>query len=380
MLPRFLKINRKTCLNFIVTSKTEIRVFSPLIEFSLKNNLEFFINIFMVNGNHKFDKDLQNLIDRSYNVRYKKINMILLDSLIYKNTVNVICLDHEFFKKQHKFGIEVIKKLKKIGANTVCIQHGGNQADNIKGQISSHSVNQIVFGKIIYDNLLESRRNVKNVFLTGNPLHDRLKSFAILPKFKSDRKIISLITCLHTEYDEYENCDYYYRVYVNNVFTSLDYSKHKLLVKMHPYDNEHRNIYSEIRSCLCISEKDIIIYSSDDHEYSVYNIINKSDLVISRASSIIEEALMINKKVIAYDLFEDGCSKFYDFLLKYDFYKKVILNTSELKAGIITLLEKPINCSKSINEELVSNTTFKLDGKSSERVINALQILAHESE
>lgn len=364
--------NKQVVINFIITSKAEIRVFNPLIKYLLKEDLDIFVNIFHATKELSFNDDLENGISNSNKINIRSTAHYLLNSIIYPNYVNVICLDHEMYCKPHKIGIEIIDYLKTKGAKTVCIQHGGNQEDNILGQISSKSTNQIVFGKIIYDKLVESTFNKNNVFLTGNPLHDKLQNNEVISKKEYKRKVISLITCLHTEYDNRINPEKCYRDYVENVYRSLDFSKYLLLIKMHPYDSLEKNIYEEVRLELNIKDTDINIFHSNDNENTVYGIINNSDLVISRASSIIEEALMINKKVIAYDLFKDGSSKYYDFLLKYDSYKKVIGDDFNLRTEIDDLVAKSISTDMNA-KELIYNTTYKLDGKSSERIINALK-------
>ena len=373
----FNKAVKPFVINFIVTSKAEIRVFTPLVQYILNKNLNIFVNIFFSKKELSFNKDLERRISNNNKVNIRNSSFHLLNSILNSGYVNVICLDHEFYSKPHQVGIGIIDSLKTKGAKTVCIQHGGNQEDNILGQMSSKSSKQIVFGKIIYDRLVESTFRKNDVYLTGNPLHDKLQNIKVTSMNKLNRKVVSLITCLHTEYDDRENPEKCYRDYVINVFKSVDYSKYMLLIKMHPYDSLEKNIYEEVRSELEIKDTDINIFYSDDEENTVYDIINISDLVLSRASSIIEEALMLNKKVVAYDLFKDGCSKYYDFLLKYNSYRKVIGGFLDLKPIIDDLILKSKPTDMNL-QELIYNTTYKLDGKSSERIVNVLRRISSQ--
>lgn len=144
---------------------------------------------------------------------------------------------------------------------------------------------------------------------------------------------------------------------------------------MHPYDSLTDNLYERVMLELKITTDDIKIVYADNLEYSVYDIISVSDLVLSRASTIIEEALMLKKNVIAYDLFEDGSSMYYDFLLKYRSYNKIISNAEQLASVIKKNIKKPLYNENDI-DELIKNSTYKLDGKSTSRIIDAIRVIS----
>lgn len=356
-------------INFIITSKTEIRIFTPLLNYILENNPEIKVSLFFAKQNLAFDSKLSKKITESKNVNYDSSPFNLIK---FKKSVNVVCLDHTFYIKAHKLGIEIIDFLNRENLKTVCIQHGGNQDDYIKGQLSSKSKYQIVFGKLIFNRLLEYGFGSGKVYLTGNPLHDNLFSSNSNLKLDENRKVISLVTCMHTEYDDRPDPKACYIEYLKNVYTSINFDDYQLVVKMHPYDNVLDNIYDVVSQDLKLADYDVRIIKSNDSNNSVYDIISASDIVISRASTIIEEALMINKRVIAFDLFEDGNSKYYDFLLKYKKYEKVIGKAGNLRDIIA---KSSIEAEDNLGDidELVLNTTYKLDGKSTERIIRALK-------
>ena len=215
---------------------------------------------------------------------------------------------------------------------------------------------------------------MSKTFLKGNPLHDKFNIDNPLSIDNDKRKIISVITCLHTEYEYKENPKECYLTYIRNIYKSIDFNKCLLVIKMHPNDTLNPNFYEIIRDELNLNTNQVRILNHVGESVTVYDLIIKSELIISRSSSIIEETLMLGKKVIAYDLFEDGHSKFYDFLLKYNTYRKVIGSNIDLEPVIDEFISELIDITSYI-DELILNTTFALDGKSSERIINILKTL-----
>jgi hypothetical protein len=370
----FVKSNNSNLIvNFIVTSKAEVRVFTPILHAIIDQN-EIRANILFFEK-FSFEKRLNDKIENSDLVYVNNGHYAIFKSIKNKNYLNVICLDHVFCFKHHKKGIDIINFLNKNKAKTVAVQHGGNQEDNIIGQITSSSIYQIVFGKLIYTKMIEGGRIVENTFLTGNPLHDKLYNSDKINFRSDDRKVISLITCLHTEYDDRANPLECYLTYLRSIYNSIDYIKYVLYIKMHPNDLELPNIYETVREELQISNRDVIVLKSEDQKMSVYDLVSDTDLVISRSSSIIEESLMLSKKVLVYDLFQDGPSKHYDFLLKYDSYTKIIGLSVDLNKPINYLINYNVSTKDNVNE-LRLNTTYKFDGNSSNRIIEVFKRLA----
>jgi CDP-glycerol glycerophosphotransferase (TagB/SpsB family) len=372
-----IRKNKKKCIiNFIITSKAEIRVFSPIINYIIEKKLDILVNVFFTNG-ERFNENLTQKIVQSESVIIRENGSYLLKSFKDINIVNVISLDHLFYLEAHKVGIEIVEFLNRNHAKTLCIQHGGNQEDNIVGQASSKSNYQIVFGKLIFDKLLKYGLNKNKIYLTGNPLHDDLFNKKYLFNNTENKKVISLITCLHTEYDDRANPAKCYEDYIENVLINIDFNKYLLIIKMHPNDSLNPNIYEKIKNKLNLDSTKVKIIESKDKDNSVYDLILNSELIISRSSSIIEEALMIGKKVIAYDLFDDGPSIHYDFLLKYKLYKKVTGYNVNLNK-IINDFRLEVIDDKNVLEEIIINTTFKFDGKSSERIIKTIQSISKQ--
>ena len=371
-LSGFFFLRRKElCFNFIITSKAEIRVFTPILNYIIDNTVNLNSNIFFAKKDLYFDTILEKKINNCKYITVRSSPFYLVNN----NCVILICLDHKKYKKAHKIGISIIETINKKNTKTVCIQHGGNQDDYIEGQLTSKSINQIVFGKLIYNRFLQAGFHKNHVFLTGNPLHDKLVKTKQNLKLKNSRKIIALITCMHTEYDNQDNPEACYIEYLKNIYQSINFEDCILIIKMHPYDSLKDNLYERVMLELNLSTDNIKIIQADNLDYSVYDLISASDLILSRASTIIEEALILKKNVIAYDLFEEGSSMYYNFLLKYSSYSKVIKDPEKLASVIRANIKKPL-CNKNDIAELIKNSTYKLDGKSTSRIIDALRIIS----
>jgi UDP-N-acetylglucosamine 2-epimerase len=281
------------------------------------------------------------------------------------------------YKNHHALGIEIINYIKRHKGKTVCLQHGGTQFDYIRGQSTSESKYQIIFGEYIYNKLLSNKEIDKNnVFLTGNPLHDDIfiqkKKYLNKFSFKhlGNRKIITLITCLHTEYEYRDDPKQCYVDYINKIYSSIDFKKYYLVVNMHPNDSFNPNIYENQLVKLKINKSNVSIIKPNEFNCTIYDYMNISDLIISRSSTIIEEGLLLQKKIIAFDLFEDGPSKYYKHLEVYNTYKRII----GVETNLAEVIDKSFNevISSSVNQKTIEQDfTFRFDGNSTKRIINA---------
>ena len=98
--------------------------------------------------------------------------------------------------------------------------------------------------------------------------------------------------------------DIFYYKTLQLIYFHQSYNKFQLYVKMHPNDSLDPNLYFIARKQLGLTTREIKIDIYDFPELSVYDVIQASQIVISRSSTAIEEALLLNKMVVAYDLFE----------------------------------------------------------------------------
>lgn len=364
-------------LNFLVTSNAEVRVFKPIIESLLDNN-SCYLNVVYFSF-AQFDIAFEKKITRSSNANVTKSVYTILESIKSEKSIFIICLDFLFYPNFHKVGIEIINYLNKSNKKTVCIQHGGTQKDNIIGQSTSRSKFQIVYGEYFYKKLIDSNISKNKLFITGNPWHDNILNIKKkdvvntlgLKSFLKDRKVILLATCLHTEYMGRENEIELYRKYISKIYGSINFEKYVLIVKMHPSDGLRPNLYLEELIKFTNHDNSVKIIKHDENSLNFYECCIVSDLIISRSSTVIEEALMLNKKVISFDLFLDGPSKFYKHLENIEIYRKVIGQEANLKEEIKSLLNGK-NENKISQSKLASLFTYKLDGKSRKRILDAL--------
>ncbi|WP_379925150.1 UDP-N-acetylglucosamine 2-epimerase [Mariniflexile jejuense] len=368
----------KTHLNFIITSKAEIRVFTPLIKY-LANNSKFKINIVFIKNN-SLNTEFSSDIFKVKGISFTFSTLPLVFSLNRANHLNLICLD--FLKeKAHTLGSSIIMYLNKKNSKTICFQHGGSQKDNILGQSTSASYYQVVYGKYIYDSMLNLGVDEKRLFLTGNSLHDDIVNIdvaAIKSKLKNDgfdinKKIILIATCLFFEYDDRENPNELYKLYIKTIYENIDFDDFSLIVKMHPNDKMHPNLYLDNEYGIEKSNNFKVILPNDNM-FTFYELAMVSDLIISRSSTTIEEGIMLGKRVVAFDLFSDGPSCHLEHLMKFSNYKKVLLTDKKSLNDTITELINIDVCDLSIIEA-VDMFTYKLDGKSIERIKNALLVI-----
>ena len=134
-----------------------------------------------------------------------------------------------------------------------------------------------------------------------------------------------------------------------------------LVVKLHPNDNKdfYVNVLEDMKS------KAIVI-----KEIDLYGLLYSSDLVLSVSSTVMLEALLMDKPVIQVNLFEN-----------YDFFGQLrgkaflhVKNELELKNAIAKCLydQSTARKLKSIRKSFIRDYYFAIDGKSAQRFLNVL--------
>jgi CDP-glycerol glycerophosphotransferase (TagB/SpsB family) len=307
------------------------------------------------------------------------------------NKLVAMCLDHRLFYQFHKCGVDTADKLTGSGVKTISIQHGGTRRDSMEGLATTASNTIMVWGKRVQRELI-SKYGVdqSRVRLIGNPLHDRLVTLdqeAILSKLMNlysqvrtqlpQKKIVLLATCLHSEYKGYENEQQLYRNYIRHVYESIDFSQVILLIKMHPLDSKEPNLYREE-----ISEShdsaSIIIMEPDFAEFNIYELLLISDLLLTRCSTVAEEALVLGKQVIAFDLFESGLSQGYKHLEEYGSYTTVYATPHESLGELLSNVLFSSSGKQTSDHQALSNInveeelTYALDGNSTHRAVDEI--------
>jgi hypothetical protein len=298
----------------------------------------------------------------------------------------VLCLDQRKAYRYHNFGVDAADKLRHFSVKTISIQHGGTLENCMEELASSASDVIMVWGERTFRELT-SRHAVapERVRLVGNPLHDRLGNLnpqAVLktlferhPEIEEhviNKRIALLATRLHSDYRSFPNEQQLYQDYMTHLYRSVDASRMFLIIKMHPLDTVSPNLYlqgnpnDEVRESLLIVEP-------DDHDLDIYSLLLISDLVITRASTVAEEALLLGKKVIAFDMLANGPSRNNEHLAEYGDYTVVYPNPKHELRRTLSFAATDFNPqSGSLNSSTEKDLTYKLDGYSTQRASNEI--------
>jgi hypothetical protein len=295
----------------------------------------------------------------------------------------LLCLDHRFFYEYHKAGVDAADTLRRFSVKTISIQHGGSREDSVRGMASSASDIFLVWGRRVFRELVHRYQvNQSKLRLVGNPLHDSIPSVdeeIVIDKIERrypgfekaicTKKVVLLATCLHYEYREFDDEQRMYTQWIKDVYESLDYSKTILIVKMHPTDYIDPNSYLQHRPAHLAES--ILIVEPGIPGLDVYSLLKISDLLLTRASTVAEEALLMGKPVIAFDLIERGPSKLYKHLEEYEIYRTVYADsTNTLKDAVFEALFLDRNFMG--NSIIEDDFTYLLDGRSTDRAVSEI--------
>ncbi len=378
-------------INFVLYSKACERLLVPLIinllqrsehnTQNIKVNVMFFggiQNLQLSTATQKTLTDLGCQIQGDYFSLIRACHQPL-------GKVAVLCLDHRHTYQFHCWGVDTAEKLNASGVKTVCIQHGGTREDSVRGLASSESQITLVWGKRVYRELIEQYKVPQaKLRLVGNPLHDPLpalnqehilKTLAnTYPNAQAaldqNKRLILLAACLHTEYRGHGDEQAMYRRYMQHIYESLDFSKVFLLIKMHPLDTLTPNLYKETlpkpaESSVCVIEPSVV-------ELDCYSLLSISEVLITRASTVAEEALLLGKKVVAFDLIPDGPSKSYHHLKEYGAYTYVYAEPEDALQDAISQSLASSMPEPHSSIDLTAEFTYCLDGNSTQRSTDAI--------
>lgn len=302
--------------------------------------------------------------------------------------VALFCLDQHLCQPIHQQGVEAAATLTQFGVKTVSIQHGGTRADTVRELASSASQTILVWGQRVLRELVERYQvQPERLRLVGNHLHDRIPSLDrehILttieqyhPSFTSrrqNRKVVLLATCLHSEYANRDNETELYQRYIQHLYQSLDFSQVCLLIKMHPSDQTNPSLYWEYMP-EHLKSSDSIFIIEPHQNLDAYSLLYISDLLITRASTMAEEGLLLKKNVIAFDLDAEGPARAYQHLEEYGGYQTVYATPPDrLSHAVNQAISEDSDALK--NREIEQELTYALDGRSLERTATTiLQLL-----
>jgi hypothetical protein len=301
--------------------------------------------------------------------------------------VVVLCLDHRMHYVHHKLGVDVADSLRLRGVKTMCMQHGGCRGDSVASLASSASERLLVWGEATRRMLVQSHGvDRERIVVVGNPLHDGVRELdrgRVLAELaerrpglragRDGRKIVVMATTLQREYSSYRDEHERYVRYVKHVYAGLDYSRTILIVKAHPCDPTGAgNLYEQLRSCAADPES-VLLIAAEDRALDVYSLMSVADLVLTRCSTVAEEALLVGKKVVAFDLEPDGLSQYYRHLERFGDYRTVYEAPPDAFARTVfdaLFSESP---AKAVSrQEMESEITLALDGQSASRAAAAV--------
>ncbi|OAB62064.1 hypothetical protein AY599_22120 [Leptolyngbya valderiana BDU 20041] len=298
------------------------------------------------------------------------------------NKLVVMCLDHRYLYDFHRCGVDTADRLAKFGVKTLSIQHGGTRSDCVRGLATAASDVVLVWGKRVQRELRD-KYDVEDsrVRLVGNPLHDRIANlvaenvratlFRLYPDTQTQlagKSLVLIATCLHSEYREYDNEPQLYQDYIRELYRNLPFDRAFAIVKMHPLDSQQPNLYREAAEALGV-EASVLVIEPEVSELDVYRLLTICDVLVTRCSTVAEEALMMGKKAIAFDLFEEGPSKGYKHLEEYGSYTTAYPET--LRSTLETALTTP-QPTVEFQQQVVEDLTYALDGRSSDRAVDEI--------
>jgi len=321
---------------------------------------------------------LKQLTSLGCNISTNKLNLIKA-CLQPHGKVVLLCLDQRGFYEHHKAGVDVADMLRSFGVKTVSIEHGGSREEMVTGLATSASDVVLVWGRRVLHELVEKHKlDRSKLRLVGNPLHDkllRLERNQIIhtveshyPEFKRKsfgKAIVVLATCIHYEYKDYENEQEMYWIFLQHIYDSLDFSRVCLFIKTHPEDPDNP-LYAQLIPPH--STESVYIFDSRTPELDVYSLLHVADVLVTRASTVAEEALVMGKKVIAFDLITSGPSQYYKHLEPYGYYRTVYASPQNaLREAISDALSSQSNHNY---ETVIEDFTYLLDGKSTDRAVD----------
>ncbi len=273
--------------------------------------------------------------------------------VIKKEKIDVIVIGSDV----HRFGKTVSFVGNKLEIKSLVLQHG---VAGRLGFVPVTSTKIAVWGEATKKFLLQNNVNDKKIVITGASKFDIIKNKQynkeeVYKQFNldKDKKIILFGTQTVPEKEDM------FKAVINSL------QDEQLIIKLHPKD-EVDFYNSRLKD---IKNKVVVV-----KDYDIYNFLNIADLTISRASStVVIESMLFNVPVITLNLANiKGSNEMID----YNDYGCVIdiKEENELKKAINEVFNN-----KKIKEKLEKNMekfikdyAYKIDGKSTERVINLI--------
>ena len=316
----FVLTKRKTCYVFLVNSRSEERVRNNLAE-KVESQYPF--------KTLTLKKEFENLLT------IRRVSLFFRYCLGQKIIV-FHCLSFRKFHKQHKTSFEFVEKLNALKIPTVCVQHGGIKISNLDGHVSSVAKYQLLWSEHALNYIQDKKGDREGLFVIGNP------SFKGLDMQLTPAKIL-LATCLHTEYEQFSYGEELYEQFLETLAQGLSFFEiENIDILPHPYDGKDQmNLYRKY-----FPEATLL----DRNKVGVFDALQQAKLVVSRASTIVEEAYHIQVPCLFFDVVADGplsdCSLYEKY---YGIPCLVTSDPSEIEAKAIQCMESAFEAKKGIS-------------------------------
>lgn len=219
-----------------------------------------------------------------------------------------------------------------------------------------------IFGELSKKICLDHRINSEKLVITGNPRYDEI----FLRKVKVDNNtiLITLSGIASTNWSTFYSIPLIlkYENMFRQVLKSLTKIDKNIIIKMHPTQDSIINVEKITKEIL---PNAIILKNAN-----TYDLISESDIVISPPSSVISEALILNKPVFLFKFLEDDTG------IPYEKFNAVIATDDEkmidYKINQI-LFDNNSRMQLELGRKEFLKYAFDFQGKSSEQVIDLIR-------
>ncbi|MBT4804663.1 hypothetical protein HON71_00660 [Candidatus Woesearchaeota archaeon] len=249
---------------------------------------------------------------------------------------------------------------------TIILQHGAGGSD-IKYKLRD-PYKFITFSKFYKNKLIKNMIQKKNVIITGPYIFDDLYKYTLskIKIRKRQQKNIAILTVPFVEQGYYSKKEYfgYIKIIIKEIKKS---GSHKIFIKLHPRE-KHIKEYKKL-----IKKNDFkeVLIGQKTNQGGLYDIINKSDMVINFSSTTAIETMILNKPLITMLM-----PNFDNPLNKWLHESKATIEISingDLSKTIKKILIKDTLIKN--RKKLVHKLCGKIDGRSSERIVQLIYSL-----
>ena len=263
------------------------------------------------------------------------------------------------------FERSMIAAAAKLDVPLVIIQHGEGLATSNPELFSGMKVAIGVFGEKFAKRLTQWGIDRKDIELLGPVAFEEIHSF-IQQKQKKNNKILFITTSL-IEGNRISKEEYFKKI--KNIVHQLSSLQKEIVIKLHPAER-HIDEYLRI-----IKEEKLrnITVTQERGSAVLYNLINKSDLVVNLYSTVALQAMILGKPIISLDITVPSIVPNVDDGI-WNGGIQITMDDDISKAAAEALRDPPLWKKK--REEMVELYCYKIDGKENERLRDLIYKMA----